>query len=218
MVEACLRQIDFLDEEVATVDKALAELVLASPEARRLMTLPGVSFVTAAALMGAIGDIARFPTARHLVSYLGLDPRVRQSGSEPAHHGRISKQGPWRGPTPARRGSLACCAHLRRSARLPRAGVEQAGSKRRGRCRRSQARRHRFAHAHRRRGLRLRTSLARTREALSGGAAPRRRASPGKRNPRSASSRAWTSIGSRKSLRRRPRSRTAALSRTGSRR
>jgi transposase len=35
-----------------------------------------------------------FPTARHLVSYLGLDPKVRQSGSEPARHGRISKQGP----------------------------------------------------------------------------------------------------------------------------
>lgn len=94
MVEACLRQIDFLDGEVASLDEALAALALASPQMRRLMTLPGVSFVTAAALMGAIGDIARFPTARHLVSYLGLDPRVRQSGSEPARHGRISKQGP----------------------------------------------------------------------------------------------------------------------------
>jgi transposase len=94
MVEACLRQIDFLDQEVATVDKALAALALASPEMRRLMTLPGVSSVTAAALLAAIGDISRFPTARHLVSYLGLDPRVRQSGSEPARHGRISKQGP----------------------------------------------------------------------------------------------------------------------------
>lgn len=93
-VEACLRQIDFLDGEVESVDKALAELALDSVEMRRLMTLPGVSFVTAAALMAAIGDIARFPTARHLVSYLGLDPRVRQSGSEPARHGRISKQGP----------------------------------------------------------------------------------------------------------------------------
>jgi transposase len=94
MADACLRQIDFLDGEVGVVDKALAELVLASPEARRLLTLPGVSSVTAAALMGAIGDISRFPTAHHLVSYLGLDPRVRQSGSEAARHGRISKQGP----------------------------------------------------------------------------------------------------------------------------
>ena len=28
-----------------------------------------------------------------LVGYLGLDPRVRQSGDQPAKHGRISKQG-----------------------------------------------------------------------------------------------------------------------------
>jgi transposase len=93
LVEACLRQIDFLDQEVAAVDRTLAQLALASPEMRRLMTLPGVSFVTAAALLAAIGDISRFPTPRHLVSYLGLDPRVCQSGSEPARHGRISKQG-----------------------------------------------------------------------------------------------------------------------------
>src|SRR5213592_4195506 len=94
MVEACLRGIDFLDREVAAIDRALAELVLASPELRRLLTLPGVNFVTACALLAAVGDVRRFPSARQLVSYLGLDPRVRQSGSEPARHGRISKQGP----------------------------------------------------------------------------------------------------------------------------
>jgi transposase len=93
-VAACLRQIEFLDAEIALIERALAEQVLASLEMRRLLTLPGVNFVTAAALLAAIGEIGRFPTARQLVSYLGLDPRVRQSGSEPARHGRISKQGP----------------------------------------------------------------------------------------------------------------------------
>src|SRR6266581_2676168 len=93
-VAACLRQIEFLDREIALIERTLAEQVLAAAEMRRLLTLPGVNFVTAAALIAAIGDIRRFPTARQLVSSLGLDPRVRQSGTEPARHGRISKQGP----------------------------------------------------------------------------------------------------------------------------
>jgi len=93
-VAAYLRQIEFLDGEIGLVERALAEQVLASAEMRRLLTLPGVNFVTAAALLAAIGDIRRFPTAGQLVSYLGLDPRVSQSGAEPARHGRISKQGP----------------------------------------------------------------------------------------------------------------------------
>jgi hypothetical protein len=93
-VAACLRQIAFLDGEIALIERALAEQVLASPQMRRLLTLPGVNFVTAAALVAAVGDIGRFPNARQLVSYLGLDPRVSQSGVEPARHGRISKQGP----------------------------------------------------------------------------------------------------------------------------
>jgi hypothetical protein len=57
------------------------------------MTVPGVSLMTAATFIAAVGEIERFPSPRKLVSYLGLDPKVRQSGSEPARHGRISKQG-----------------------------------------------------------------------------------------------------------------------------
>lgn len=93
-VNACLRQIDFLDGEIAELETRLAEAVLLSADMRRLLTLPGVNSVTAAAFMAAVGNIERFPTARHLVSYLGLNPRVQQSGSGKAHHGRITKQGP----------------------------------------------------------------------------------------------------------------------------
>ena len=92
-LEACLRTVDFLDAEVGAIDRALAPLVLGSPDMRRLLTLLGVSATTAATLAGVIGDIARFPTPGKLVAYVGLDPRVSQSGNDPAHHGRISKQG-----------------------------------------------------------------------------------------------------------------------------
>lgn len=92
-VEASLRVIDFLDAEVARLDAILAAAVLASPDMRRLMTLPGVSATTAATLAAVIGDVRRFPAPGRLVAYLGLDPRVSQSGDDPARHGRISKQG-----------------------------------------------------------------------------------------------------------------------------
>jgi hypothetical protein len=55
--------------------------------------VPGVNVVCAATFLAAIGDIRRFKTARQLVAYLGLDPKGRQSGSEPTRLGRISKQG-----------------------------------------------------------------------------------------------------------------------------
>jgi transposase len=92
-VNGCVRQINFVDGEIAILERAIAEHALASSEVRRLMTVPGVSLMTATTFMAAVGDIERFPDARKLVSYLGLDPKVRQSGSSPARHGRISKQG-----------------------------------------------------------------------------------------------------------------------------
>jgi transposase len=92
-VDACLRQVDFLTEEIAAVDRHVAAAALESSEIKRLMTIPGVDITTAATLMAAIGDINRFPSDRRLVGYLGLDARVRQSGNTPARHGRISKQG-----------------------------------------------------------------------------------------------------------------------------
>jgi transposase len=92
-VEGCLRQVDLLSAEVDAIDRQIAESALHSPEIKRLMTIPGVDVTTAATLIAAIGAVKRFPTDRHLVGYLGLDARVRQSGNTPARHGRISKQG-----------------------------------------------------------------------------------------------------------------------------
>jgi transposase len=96
-INAALRQIDFLTEEITTIEHDLAEFVLASPDARRLLTIPGVGMITAAVFLAqtgtARGDINRFTSPQRLVGYLGLDPRVRQSGNGPGHTGRISKEG-----------------------------------------------------------------------------------------------------------------------------
>jgi transposase len=92
-VEALLRQLDFHGEELRLIDAELGRVALGSDEVKRLMTIPGVDATVALSIVAAVGDFARFSTPQKLVSYLGLNPRVRQSGGQPASHGRITKQG-----------------------------------------------------------------------------------------------------------------------------
>ena len=92
-VDAGLRHIEFLDSEIEQVERVIAKEALDSPQIRRLMTVPGVNVICAAIFLAAVGDIKRFKGSRQVVAYLGLDPRVYQSGSSPARGGRISKQG-----------------------------------------------------------------------------------------------------------------------------
>ena len=92
-VASAVRQVDFLDAEIAEVEQLIAAEALGWPEVKRLMTVPGVNVIVAATFVAAVGDIRRFADRRKLTAYLGLDPRVRQSGAAPATHGHISKQG-----------------------------------------------------------------------------------------------------------------------------
>ena len=92
-VDSDLRLHDALDQEIEIIERQLAKQALADPRVRRLMTIPGVGAITALALIAVIGDVTRFPDPRHLVGYLGLDPRVRQSGEKCARHGHISRAG-----------------------------------------------------------------------------------------------------------------------------
>jgi transposase len=58
-----------------------------------LRSIPGVGTFTAAMLVAFIGDINRFPSSEKLVAYLGLDCRVRESGTSVKGKGYITKRG-----------------------------------------------------------------------------------------------------------------------------
>jgi transposase len=92
-VDAGIRHIEFLDSEIAAAERLIAQQALNWPEIRRLMTVPGVNLICAATFIAAIGHAGRFLSSRKIVAYLGLDPKVRQSGDAPARSGKISKRG-----------------------------------------------------------------------------------------------------------------------------
>jgi transposase len=88
-----VRELDRLGEDLAALDREIAGEALDDTSVARLITITGVNLVVATGLVAAIGDIRRFSSPQKLVSYFGLNPRVRQSGLGAAHHGRISKSG-----------------------------------------------------------------------------------------------------------------------------
>src|SRR5690242_19049591 len=92
-VSALLRQLDFHGSELAVVDKQLAVEALTDPMVARLLTIPGVDAIAGISIVAAVGDFTRFDDPDKLVAYVGLNPRVRQSGNSAPVHGRISKTG-----------------------------------------------------------------------------------------------------------------------------
>jgi transposase len=92
-VEALIRQLDFHGEELAEVETDIAVDAVDDEVIARLMTVPGINVTVAMSIVAAVGDFSRFESPDRLVSYLGLNPRVSQSGDRPPSHGRITKAG-----------------------------------------------------------------------------------------------------------------------------
>ena len=62
------------------------------PAVEGLMSLRGVSLITAMTVLAELGDLTRFDSPRQLMSFLGLVPSERSSGSR-RHQGTITKTG-----------------------------------------------------------------------------------------------------------------------------
>jgi transposase len=172
-VEALVRQLDFHGEELRRVDAELARVALATGEVKRLITIPGVDATVALSIVAAVGDFGRFSSPQRLVSYLGLNPRVRQSGSHPATHGRITKQGTRPGAWDAGRGRLRRRTRPGTASRLQRTRSRPPRAADRDRRHRPQAGRALLAPDRKGRGLCLPAAVADREEAACARAARR---------------------------------------------
>lgn len=91
-----LRQVDVLDVAIAEIDAEVdRDLEPFRHAVRLLRTIPGVSDLTAQVIVSEIGtDMARFPTAGHLISWAGLCPRNDESAGK-RRSTRLRKGAPW---------------------------------------------------------------------------------------------------------------------------
>lgn len=86
-----IEQICFIEEQVHSVEKEIDDIL--SQMNTLITTVPGVGNVTAAVILGEIGDINRFSNPSKLVAYAGLDSSVSQSGEYVQASGHMSKRG-----------------------------------------------------------------------------------------------------------------------------
>jgi transposase len=71
-----------LNPTIAELSQAIEQEVDKWPEARRLMTHPGVGPLTALAFVLIIGEVDRFRCGKQIASYLGLVPLEESSGAK----------------------------------------------------------------------------------------------------------------------------------------
>lgn len=91
-VRSDLDTLEFAREQVKRMESCLAEFAANDLRMPLLAQLPGIGLLNAITILAAIGDITRFPDAKHLVGYAGLGARVHISG-ELRTYGRITKTG-----------------------------------------------------------------------------------------------------------------------------
>jgi transposase len=87
-----LQLLTYLDQQIAPLDRAAQQAAEQDPQARLLLTQPGVGPITALAFVLTIGDVTRFARGKQVASYVGLIPREHSSGGR-QRLGAISKQG-----------------------------------------------------------------------------------------------------------------------------
>ncbi len=91
-LEGYLNLIDYLNELIKPISRQIDAQAKADKGAQILESVPGLGHYSAMLILSEIGDIKRFLSAAHLVSYAGLNPAVHSSGGV-TRYGRISKQG-----------------------------------------------------------------------------------------------------------------------------
>jgi transposase len=80
------------DRELTMVESVLRRRLAGHAGYKAIQAIHGVGPVMAAIFVAEIGDVTRFPDARHLCSWAGITPSHRESDNK-VHRGHITRQG-----------------------------------------------------------------------------------------------------------------------------
>lgn len=91
-IDGFLRQINYLNLQIADINSKVYAAVKTSPDAILIKSIPGIGNYSSLVIASEIADISRFNDSHKLAAYAGVVPSVRNS-ADTIHHGSITKRG-----------------------------------------------------------------------------------------------------------------------------
>ncbi|KXA15098.1 transposase [Fusobacterium equinum] len=83
--------IELYEKQIKDTESKIADIIHKLDS--KLLSVPGISLVACAIILGETNNIDRFSTSKKLLAFAGLDPKIRQSGNFNASSCRMSKKG-----------------------------------------------------------------------------------------------------------------------------
>ena len=86
-----IKLINELTDEITEIEAEIRKLVDAS--GTTLMTIPGISYTTAAVILAEVGDFSNFESPDKVLAFAGMSPSTYQSGQLTNCHAHMEKRG-----------------------------------------------------------------------------------------------------------------------------
>jgi len=94
VVQSLVRRILETQQEIEWLQQhALEQYKLVNEQQSLLTSIPGISQQMAIVLEAYIGDVYRFPNAKKMVAYFGMNPTIDSSGTSKKRKGHLQKKG-----------------------------------------------------------------------------------------------------------------------------
>ena len=90
-IQMTIQQIRLFSSQIDEVEKQSKEILEKLDSI--ILTVPGISYNAATAILGILGDFKQFSSPKKIVAFAGLDPKVYESGNFKASSTRMSKRG-----------------------------------------------------------------------------------------------------------------------------
>ncbi len=90
-IKTLIKELELYDEQIRSIEKRIDQMMKLIDS--KIMSIPGIGDTLGPLILGEIGDANRFPTAKKLIAFAGLDPIVSQSGRFENKSAKISKRG-----------------------------------------------------------------------------------------------------------------------------